>query len=277
MKEQGVFKYRRKSLKRLSNIYTTRFEDPNANYSPFERLIDLSTLSDTDGFDDGNSSDGSILFPGLQASYLSTPNNVDFNFGTGDFTVEWWQHQTPSKPYQRVFSIGSWNGTPALGATFAVSVEGSGTGNYAIYVWMLGNIIASGMKHTVNRWHHFAVCRSGTDVTIFIDGTSLSTTTCGYDLTDNVNPLTIGGEIIYPNSAFSGYITNFKWTKGRAIYTGNFTVSRSRMSAEADTKLLLLSVDEVNLITDSSGTAKVITNNGGGSAATFAAKTPLNV
>lgn len=48
------------------------------------------------------------------------------------------------------------------------------------------------------------------------------------------------------NSAFEGYITNFRWTKGRALYDGdsmvdtNFTVPTSPLSQVEGTKLLFL-------------------------------------
>ena len=29
----------------------------------------------------------------------------DFNFGTGDFTIEWFQYQTDSNSYPRIFQI----------------------------------------------------------------------------------------------------------------------------------------------------------------------------
>jgi hypothetical protein len=34
-------------------------------------------------------------------------------------------------------------------------------------------------------------------------------------------------------AAFVGYLTNFRWVKGLAVYTGNFTVPTSALTATA--------------------------------------------
>ena len=36
----------------------------------------------------------SLSFLGNATSYLRIPNTNDFDFGTGDFTIEWYQYQT---------------------------------------------------------------------------------------------------------------------------------------------------------------------------------------
>jgi hypothetical protein len=49
----------------------------------------------------------SILFAGNNTSYLQVPTSSAFSFGTGSFTFEWWQYQTDSNPFPRIFSIGA--------------------------------------------------------------------------------------------------------------------------------------------------------------------------
>lgn len=60
---------------------------------------------------------GAISFNG-SSTYLSAPASADWAPGTGDFTVEWWQYQTDSSAYPRIFSVGSY---PA--AAIGVSIE----------------------------------------------------------------------------------------------------------------------------------------------------------
>jgi hypothetical protein len=48
----------------------------------------------------------SLSFQGNATSYLRIPNTNDFDFGTGDFTIEWYQYQTDSNSYPRVFEVG---------------------------------------------------------------------------------------------------------------------------------------------------------------------------
>ena len=39
-------------------------------------------------------------------SYLSTPSSEDFNFGTGDFTIEWWEYNISNPQFSNVIQIG---------------------------------------------------------------------------------------------------------------------------------------------------------------------------
>jgi hypothetical protein len=62
----------------------------------------------------------------------------------------------------------------------------------------------------------------------------------GSQITDNnninntVDELTIGNENTATTlAAFVGYITNFRWIKGLAVYTGNFTVPTSALTVTA--------------------------------------------
>ena len=62
-------------------------------------------------------------------------------------------------------------------------------------------------------------------------------------------------------SGFNGNITNFRWTKGTAVYTSAFTVPTAPLTALADTKLLLLGKSDAPFA-DSSGLDKTATNFG---------------
>ena len=61
----------------------------------------------------------SLSFTGNSTSYLRIPNTNDFDFGTGDFTIEWYQYQTDNNPYPRIFQVGNY---PSV--SIGVSIEG---------------------------------------------------------------------------------------------------------------------------------------------------------
>ena len=63
----------------------------------------------------------SLSFAGTVSSYLRIPNNNGFDFGTGDFTIEWYQYQTDSNAFPRIFQVGNYPNT-----NIGVSIE-SGT------------------------------------------------------------------------------------------------------------------------------------------------------
>lgn len=201
---------------------------------------------------------GSILFSGTAGSNLSIPNDIDFRMGTGDFTIEWFQYlQTGGQNFPRVFSIGSFSSQ-----SIAVSLEGTVDSNRSFYAWTSsGNLIASG--NYTNKWIHFAITRSGTSLRVFQDGVQIGTTlSVSTNFNDTTNVLRIGNESSTSTAAsFRGYITNFRWVKGTALYTSNFTKPSSPLTAVANTRLLLLATTSGTATTDSSGLGKTVTNN----------------
>ena len=204
-------------------------------------------------------SGGSILFSGSSTSGLTIPNDPDFRFGTGDFTVEWFQYQTAGDAAaQRIFSIGSY-----ATQSIAVSQEGSLTSR-TFYVWVSGaNAIGSNLNLT-NAWNHFAICRSGTNLRIFRNGTQIGTTLSNSTNFNNTNQVLAIGNESSPSSiaSFNGYITNFHWVKGTALYTANFTRPSAPITPVANTKLLLLATTSGTYVQDSSGLGKVATPTG---------------
>ena len=200
---------------------------------------------------------GSLLFDGTANSNLSVPNDVDFRNGTGDFTIEWFQYATTvGNAYPRLFSIGSYP------ASIAVSQEGSDASRI-FYAWISGaNIIESNQNYS-NTWIYFALCRQGSNFRVFKNGTQIGTTlTNSTNFNDTTNALRIGNETnTSAVAAFKGYITNFRWTKGVALYTSNFTRPSAPLTASANTSLLLLATSNATASTDSSGKNKTVTNN----------------
>jgi len=183
----------------------------------------------------------------------STNPNSDFYLGTSNFTIEWWQYQvqTSVQEYSLVFSIGN---SPNLCIAFEM---GSISTNLLSLIRTSGPLVGEqeginfgvteAYKKTLkykNKWTHVALVRNGNEISVYFDGTLF-----GEPYTkpqDNLNIpntghyLTIGNEAsLINNTQFTGNITNFRWIKGTALYTSNFTPSFP-LTAIANTKLLLL-------------------------------------
>jgi len=189
----------------------------------------------------GNSTQGTFapfgnswsnFFSGTTTSNLTFPASSAYQFGTGDFTIEWWHYQIGTVLYPRVFSIGTYST-----AAIAVSIESG-----SLYFWELTipakRIIA--LTNHQNVWTHFAISRVSNVTRIFRDGVQIGT-----DLTDNnnindaTNTLRIGGESTAGvNTSFNGYISNFRIVKGTGLYTGTFTPSTTPLTAISGTSLL---------------------------------------
>lgn len=158
----------------------------------------------------------SVLFDGT-TDYLQVPDSSDWDFGTGDFTLEFWYKSTTNTSDPGTF-ISQYDNN---GLTFRWYV-----GN--LYV-LNGNttIATSGSwTPTTGVWYHLAVSRSGTSLRIFIDGVqSGSTATSSDNITGSAVPLEIGS-MTYSGShifAINGRLDDLRITKGAARYTADFT------------------------------------------------------
>jgi hypothetical protein len=99
---------------------------------------------------------------------------------------------------------------------------------------------------------------------VYINGTSLATTfTSAYNFNDITNVLRIGNEgTPSAGASLSGRITNFRWVKGTAVYTSNFTRPSAPLTAISGTELLLLVSSADTFLVDSSPNNRTVTNNG---------------
>lgn len=171
----------------------------------------------------GASSGNSYSVTGSSSSYVSVSGQTGFAMGTGDFTVEWFQYETDTNSFPRIFWYGS-------GPSFGMSLE------TAYYVWPPAtNLGAKGI--ITNAWHHLALVRISGRAYIYKDGT-LVTGAGGVvfnaNITDTTSTFVIGAKIAGATTEqFKGYITNFRVVKGLGVYTGNFTTPTSPLTAIA--------------------------------------------
>ena len=161
-------------------------------------------------------------------SFIDTPASSDWAVGTGDFTIEWFQYQNTTAGYQRAFTVDDFNSID-----IGVSVE-----NAEFYYWANSSFRYSSSASTViNTWYHWAVVRQSGVTKVYRNGTLRgSQFNDTNNITNTIDELTIGNENTPTTlAAFRGYITNFRWVKGLAVYTGNFTTPTSALTATAGT------------------------------------------
>jgi hypothetical protein len=155
--------------------------------------------------------------------YLTVANNAAFDVAGGDFTIEGWFYQA-SAAAKQLFSKRA--DTTTL-APFYLSVDTAGNMNF---LGSLGtgswdvNMTASGANIArIASWNHIAITRSGNVYTFFVNGASAATTTVAGSLMTNTGALSIGAGSAAGTSPYNGYIFNFRFVKGVAVYTGAFT------------------------------------------------------
>jgi hypothetical protein len=161
-------------------------------------------------------------------SYITTPGSDDWAVGTGDFTAEWFSYQTTLSQFQRIFTVDDY---PAI--DIGVSIE-SGT----FYYWAGGGSTpkySSASATTTNTWYHWAVVRQSGITKVYRNGTLRgSQITDTNNVTDNTTAFVVGNTNTFAtNAALVGYLTNFRFVKGLAVYTGDFTAPTSALTATA--------------------------------------------
>jgi hypothetical protein len=172
---------------------------------------------------------GSTLFNG--SSWIKTPANSNFAFGTGDFTAECWFYSTATIGYSSLFDTRT-NGGSITGWTVYTGTGGS------IYCYSGGFIVQSSNGVIVpNTWYHVAYVRSSGTHRLFLNGVSIGTSGDFRDYTDS-GGCSIGSHNYALGETFTGYISNSRLNKGTALYTSAFTPPAASLTAVSGTVLL---------------------------------------
>jgi hypothetical protein len=194
--------------------------------------------------------------------YLTVANNTAFVFGSGDFTVEIWAYVTSTADqtfYARTNTSGIGTGISiALSGKWYGVVSTDGVNPISI------TSSASAVPHS---WNHVALTRSGTTLTMWVNGVSAGTNTVSGSLNDPATTIYLGaaftGSIV---NAMSGYMSNVRVVKGTAVYTAAFTPPTAPLTAVSGTSLLTC---QSNRFIDNSTNAFAITRNGDTSVQAF--------
>ena len=174
----------------------------------------------------------------------SSNTTADFNFGTGDLTIECWMKCNATQgTYPRVVAIGpQWSAEMA-----AIQWDHDNNANrVTFYCYNHSSsttdpLLKSSIKsfNGDGLWHHVAVTRSGNAWRLFVDGLLESTATWSGSPTSANSYCTIGNTPGTATTAwFGGYISNVRIVKGTAVYTSSFRVPEKALTAITNTKLL---------------------------------------
>lgn len=159
------------------------------------------------------------IYSGANNHRMTFGNGDDFEFGTGDFTVEWF-HYRDSNTGNQVHLKLTHSGDSGFFGIYRASAAGTlifyGPSNTTRMT------VASGDVPALNTWAHYAVTRSGNVFRFFINGVQKATTTQSLDWT-TANAITASWGDAAVTGAFRGYVDEIRVTKGVARYTADFT------------------------------------------------------
>ena len=198
-----------------SNGATTTNDESNSTHSvTFAGGAQISTAESKFG-------GSSLYLNGDSGTKLTISQSSDFDFGTGDFTIEFWIKTSLSNndtQSRRVISFGD-NNTNRI--QIFLSSEGIDFYNISS-VKVDGDIdVADG------NWHHVAFTRSGTSLKGFVDGAQSGSTATNSTDFSNAAALTIGAYASTGLGRVVGYLEDLRITKGLARYTSAFTAPTS--------------------------------------------------
>jgi hypothetical protein len=187
------------------------------------------------------------------SQYLSFTAPSGFNC-TGDFTLEGWSYLTA------ITATGGGNPRVIMfGGILGLQVVNEATNNtYRLDINNTTVITSPNNSAVLNVWQHWAVVRSGSTITLYINGVSKGTATNSSTIT-NAGAGLISAYTGGISSFTSGNLSNFRFVVGTAVYTSNFVPPTSPLTAISGTQFLTL---QNATIIDNSSNAISITNNG---------------
>jgi hypothetical protein len=176
---------------------------------------------------------GSMYFDGND--YLQLADSSDWDFGTGDFTIETWFKRTVDDEYQTIYSNTYNNGVEI----YLTNAVGTSVG---VRLWVKNSYYDFEGSYTPDTimWHHLALTRSSNSTKCFIDGVQQgSAQTISTDISGASEYLRIGTRVDQLKDYFTGYLDEYRVSKGIARWTSNFTPPTEPYTTDSYTKLLL--------------------------------------
>jgi len=217
----------------LLTCQSNRFKDNSSNNFAITRNGDVrvtpwSPFAPTSAYDPATNG-GSGYFDGT-GDYLTSTTNSAFAVGTGDFTVEFFS-----------YGIGTGDGlgicdTRANSGSAGFWISNNTAASRGFRYGTTGAVLLTVSGEVLNNWQHIAVVRNSGTVTIYVNGVSQGSVTDTRNYTDTscfVGSFTGGA------GPYFGYISNFRFVKGTAVYTSAFTPPTAPVTNITNTSLLL--------------------------------------
>ena len=179
-----------------------------------------------------NAITGSVYFGNYTNSindYLELADQADLEFGSGDYTVEFWCLPTRDNAVEEIVNKGYPFQIYRNSKAFTLAVD-SNTSSYEI-----NTAFGSG---EAGEWHHIAVARSGNTTKCFLNGIEGLSSTANTSIHDSSSKFSIGRYSDSASYKYQGYVSNLRIVKGSALYTANFTPPTEKLTAVAGTVLL---------------------------------------
>ena len=222
-------------------VYTANFTPPTAPLTAITNtslllsmtnagIIDNAEMNNLETVGNAQISTAQSKFGGASISfdntnsYLKQIDSPNVHFGSGDFTWECWCYANSYQTYDFLYCQDSSNYELGIyfdssGILTASSYTAAGASNFSV---------ASASGLSTGAWNHIALVRNGSSIKLYVNGTSVGSTTFSGNMTNGTAAnFFIGSRYSSPTNYFNGYIDDLRITKGYARYTANFTAPTS--------------------------------------------------
>jgi hypothetical protein len=202
----------------LLTCYSNRFIDSNT--ATTAKTITTTGTPQVSGywypstFTAPTASPGAGYFDGT-ADYLSVANTAALQL-TGDFTIEFWVYISATSASNSVI-LSKWN---VSSQGYIIFYDTSKRINFQTTA--VPSLISSTTTPLAS-FNHIAAVRNGNVYTLYINGTSVGTSTSATTATDSGTALNIARNSDNLINFTNGYVSNIRIVKGTPVYTGNFT------------------------------------------------------
>ena len=267
------------NLRILKNIaqYTAAFSPPTDNLPVItgtSLLLNGATIADSSGNSLSITNNGTTIvtmenpfgnystyFPSGAGSNYVVPHSSTLDFGTGDFTIEFW-----------IYAVNMPNAAGIIGKKADDTTNGWQIYYNSTYATNRMSIrltqqidVTSTSSWTLNVWDHWAVTRSDTTVSWFKNGVLDATGTNSSNISE-VRSVYIGYSETWAGY-FTGYLSNIRVVKGSALYPWIPATTALTTTSQNAT------ASQVSLLTAQSATI-VDNGNGGPGQPTYMTGTP---
>ena len=217
-----------------NNFVVTKFGDSTVHrFNPFGASSNAVYSANVIG--------GSAYFDGT-GDYLTLPYNQALNFGSSDFTIEFWAYWNNVAAATSIYIPFS----SPYGQIAIASLPGSTT-TLRVFLGTTANswdIVSGASIGTISAgaWHHVAVTRSGSNFRTFLNGVLGGTATSASALYSATQTVTIGYDPSQSGSGgypLNGYLSDFRINNSTALYSANFTPPTAPLTAPSGTTCLL--------------------------------------
>lgn len=203
----------------LGNITNTSvllyFE--NATIKDTRRKNNVETAGDAQISTTQSKFGGASMYFDGTSDYLTIPAGNDFYLGTDMFTLEFWAYPI-SNPNNGLFTFGNL-AVSNLSGNWTVTTAGGGGTSFS--------------PVSANQWQHVAIVRESVSgsVKAYLNGVLGASISAGSNLAGSQLHI---GFYFSTGYSFYGYIDDFRFIKGAAMYTANFTPPSSAYSISAN-------------------------------------------